>query len=489
MKTKSPAKQSDQPVNSVPVSFGEMNFGNAQLGDRRRTKRLVRVADALVRHPGGTLPDKLGSPAGLEALYRLMKSDAVTHEALLAPHRARTLERIALRPGPMLILHDTTELDFSKHRSLNNLGQIGNGSRKGYLCHNSLAVDPASREVIGLTGQILHCRAKVRKGETQAQRRRRKDRESRLWLQGTQTLPASWNLIDVCDRGADTFEFFESEFHSGRRFVVRSSYNRSIQAAHDTAAPRGLLHTFARTLAPIAEHQTKVQRRRIEKKPKKKGRKKVVIRPRREATLSIAAAPVLVRAPSSKNGEHGNEPFALWIVRVWEPNPPAGEDPLEWFLLTNHPVQTPEEALEVVRWYECRWIIEEYHKAMKTGCGVEKPQFQSPERLQPMIALLSVVSLTLLNLRELARRPEAKTRPATDVVSEDYVKVLSAWRHKKLKPDWTIYDFCYALARLGGHQNRRGDGHPGWLTLWRGWTRLQAMLDGADAIKQLNKCA
>jgi Transposase DNA-binding len=487
MRTQLQSKRSQQP--DQPVSFGEMNFGNAQLGDHRRSKRLVRVANALVRHPGGTLPEKFGSPAELDALYRLMKADAVTHESLLAPHRARTLERITLRSGPVLILHDTTELDFSTHRSLKKLGQIGNGSRRGYLCHNSLAVDPATREVIGLMGQILHCRAKVRKNETQAQRRCRNDRESRLWLEGTQTLPASWNLIDICDRGADTFEFFESEFHSGRRFVVRSSYSRSIHTAHGSDAPHGLLHTFARTLAPMAEHHVKVQRRRIEKKPKKKGRKKVVIRPQREAALCIAAAPVLVRAPLSKNGEHGNEPLALWIVRVWEPKPPAGEDPLEWFLLTNHPVQTPAEALDVGRWYECRWIIEEYHKAMKTGCGVENPQFQSEQRLQPMIALLSVVSLTLLNLRELARRPEAKTRPATDVVSEDYVKVLCGWRHKKLKPDWTIYDFCYALARLGGHQNRRSDGHPGWLTLWRGWTHLQAMLDGADAMNQLNKCA
>jgi len=473
-----------------PASFGERNFGTAQLGDRRRTKRLVRVVNALVRHPGGTLPEKVHSPAELSALYRLMKADAVTHESLLAPHRARTLQRITEDSNrEILILHDTTELDFSTHRSLEKLGQIGNGRRKGYLCHNSVAVDPVTREVIGLAGQILHCRAKVRKKETQAQRRRRKDRESRLWLQGTQTLPASWNLIDVCDRGADTFEFFESEYHSGRRFVVRSSYSRSIHTAHDPAASRGSLHEFARTLAPIAEHHVKVQRRRIEKKPKRKGRKKVVIRPQREAALSISAAPVLVRAPASKNGEHGNQPLALWIVRVWEPNPPAGEEALEWFLLTNHPVQTPADALDVGNWYECRWIIEEYHKAMKTGCGVENPQFQSEDRLQPMIALLSVVSLTLLNLRELARHPEAKRRPANDVVSEDYVQVLCAWRHKKLKPDWTIYDFCYALARLGGHQNRRGDGHPGWLTLWRGWTRLQAMLDGAEVMSASNKCA
>jgi hypothetical protein len=450
---------------------------------------LVQVADALVRHPGGSLPEKFKSPAELEAVYHLMKCKSVTHESVLQPHRSLTLERLAERSGPTLIIHDATELDFTSHRSLGELGQIGNGSRRGYLCHNSLAVDPHNREVIGLTGQILHQRARVRKGETQAQRRRRANRESRLWLRGTQHLPRDWNLIDVCDRGADTFEFLEHACGSGRRFVVRSAYNRSIHTAQDPTAPRGLLHTFARTLPALAQRTVKVSRRLVEKKPKRKGPKKVVERKKREALVQIAAAPVLLRAPSSKNGEHGNQPLALWVVRVWEPHPPAGEEPLEWFLLTNQPVETAEQALEVAHWYECRWIVEEYHKALKTGCGIENPQFTQEDRLQPMLALLSVTALTLLNLRELARRPDAKDRPATDVVSADYVQVLCAWRHQKEIPNWTIYDFCMALARLGGHLNRRHDGHPGWLTLWRGWAQLQAMCAGAKAFNQATRCA
>ena len=103
-------------------SFGEMNFANAQLADRRRTKRLVAVADAIARHPGGSLPQKLRSPAQLEALYHLMKSPAVTHESVLAPHRERTLARMAEHDGPLLVIHDTTELDFSTHRSLDGVG-------------------------------------------------------------------------------------------------------------------------------------------------------------------------------------------------------------------------------------------------------------------------------------------------------------------------------------------------------------------------------
>lgn len=472
------------------VSFGERHFGQAPLGDRRRTRRLVRVADAMTRHPGGTLPDKLKSPAELESLYHLMKCETVTHQSVLEPHRLRTLQRIQNRPEFTLVIHDTTELDFTTHESLRqDLGQIGNGNHKGYLCHNSLAVDPSTREVIGLANQILHRRAKVPAGETQAERRKRANRESRLWLQGTQALPACDRLVDVCDRGGDTFEFLEHEVHSGRRFVIRSCYNRSIHEGHTVTAARSLLHDFARTLEPLAHTTTDVTGKWVERKEKRKGKKRRVWRKARQAQLCVAAAPILVRAPTSKNGEHGNTPLPMWVVRVWEPNPPEGEEGLEWFLLTNHPIATAEDALLVVSWYECRWIVEEYHKAKKTGCGIENPQFTSPERLQPMIALLSVVALSLLNLRELSRHPEAKTRPATDVVSREYVRVLSAWRHGAIREDWTIHDFFFALARLGGHQNRKHDHHPGWLVLWRGWTYLQAMLEGAKAISTTKKCA
>jgi hypothetical protein len=292
----------------------------------------------------------------------------------------------------------------------------------------------------------------VPKGETQAQRRRRTDRESRLWLEGVRSLPADGNLIDVCDRGADTFEFLEHETHSGRRFVVRAAYDRALEVIDaEGQLQRVSMHAYARSLAPLTSQTIAVPARRVEKKPKKSGRKQVVQRKARQAKLLIAAAPVRVCAPKSKNGEHGDEPLPLWIVRVWEVDPPQGEEPLEWFLWTNHPGDTAAAAQEVVGWYECRWIIEEYHKAQKTGCGIENPQFTHADRLQPMIALLSVVALTLLNLREISRREDARTRPATDVVSEEYVALLSAWRHGKPRSDWTIHDFFYALARLGGH--------------------------------------
>ena len=106
-----------------------------------------------------------------------------------------------------------------------------------------------------------------------------------------------------------------------------------------------------------------------------------------------------------------------------------------------------------------------------------------------MFGILSVVALSLLNLRELSRREDAKLRPATDLFCAEYVDLLSGWRHGEARPDWTIYNFCLALARLGGHRNRKHDNHPGWITLWRGWTKFQIMLNGAHIRNAIKRCA
>lgn len=472
-------------------SFGEMHLGHAQLGDQRRTKRLVKLVDQMCQRPGGTLPQKLRSPADLQAFYRLMRCDDVTHEAILDAHRQTVLKQIDERQTPVLVIHDSTEFDFTTHKSLDRLGPIGSGSRRGYIAHNSLAVDPQTREVIGLCNQVLHRRAKVSKSETNAQRRRRKSRESLLWLKATQPLPGNRQLVDVCDRGADTFEFLEHEVNSGRRFVIRSSYNRCIFLGHDdpTTAEVGKLHAYVRTLPAAGEWTLEVTSKCEVKSPRRKGKKKTVQRTARTANMAVAFAPVQILPSTKKTGNYGKQPLRLWVIRVWEVDPPKGQERLEWVLLTNEPVRSFSDAYRVVGWYECRWIIEEYHKGLKTGCRIESPQFTSEDRLQPALAVLSVVTLTLLKLRDASRRPDAKTRRATAVISPLYVEALSLWRHKQFKPDWTVHDFYYALARLGGHQNRKHDHPPGWQVIWEGWKELLPMVNGYDAARtRYTKC-
>lgn len=197
-------------MKTVTESFGELTFAKANLGDRRRTRRLVRAADLMVRRPGGTLPQKLQSPKDLRAFYRLVNREEVTHESILAPHREAVEERIAETEGPVLVIHDATELDYTSLLSLeDDLGQIGNGNRRGYIAQNSLAVAAKTRQVLGLCNQVLHHRATVPKNESIAAKRKRESRESLLWLRGVSPLQRSKKLIDICDQGADTFEFIE----------------------------------------------------------------------------------------------------------------------------------------------------------------------------------------------------------------------------------------------------------------------------------------
>lgn len=451
------------------ISLGQAMFGQADLGDKRRADRAARTFDAMRRHPGGTLPEKLGPGAEIKALYRLCDCDEVSHAALVEAMREFTLARIEERRAPVLVIHDATELDYSSLESLaEDLGQIGRGNHRGYICQNVLAVDPESGDILGLLDQILHCRDKVSKKETLTERRNRETRESLLWIHGASALPSDRQLIDVADQGASTFEFLEHEFQSGRRFVIRNGKTRKVYAGHEANGSQRKLREHAEGLPELGRFTMDIQSQRG-----KRARKK-----RKNAEFIVRGGPILLCPPHAKYGHHGDDRLPIYVVYIEEAKPPSNAKPVQWLLLTNERVQTFDDAWRVGQWYERRWVIEELHKAMKTGCGIERLQFTAVERLQPAIALLSAVSLTLLNLRQASRCPNAKTRPASEVIAADYIEVLSLWRHQKSRQDWSAHNFFYALARLGGHQNRKHDHPPGWLILWRGWEKLQYMLDG-----------
>ena len=458
-------------------TLGEAMFGNAELGHRRRTARLVTAFDQLRRHPGSTLPNKFASPPDLRAMYRLMGRPEVTHEALITSLRAYTLRNMAACPGVVLVIHDATELDYSHLHSLTeDLGQIGSGVGRGYICHNVLAVEPETRSVLGLMDQVLHCRDEVPEKETLAEHRARETRESRLWIKGTRHLPGERRLVDVADQGSDTFEFLEHEYHSGRTFVLRACKCRKVQGGHDGQGPKQYLHDYVRRLPELGRFTMDVQVQH--------NRNGSFRAARSDAEFTVRGGPVLLHPPHARLGDHGNDPLPLYAVLITEVHPPQGQKAIAWLLLTNEPVTGLADAWRVATWYECRWVVEEYHKGMKTGCGMEALQFTTVDRLQPAIALLSAVALTLLDLRDASRRADATTRPATTVISHDYVAVLTAWRFGEVRMEISVHDFYYALARLGGHQNRTRDHRPGWLVLWRGWVKLQAMLDGYLAARR-----
>ena len=456
---------------SALKSFGEQHFAQCEFGDSRLTGRAVFTAERMLQHPGGTLPDKLNDNASLFGMYRFANNKKVTHANLMAGHFARTRELMAGVAGAVLVLHDTTEADFSGLESVQGLGQIGHGGCKGFLCHNSLAYDYDASEVIGLANQTLHVRRNVPKSETPAQKRDHPDRESRLWKKGWRAMgpaPEGKLRVNVGDRGSDLFEFIEAVELEKDHYCIRSKSNRNIELQDGMGdVVKAALHDWVRQLPTLGTREVQVNANHGQKP--------------RLTKVRVAAAEVSLRAPHFARGEHSKENLTTWVVHVLEVKPPKGSEPLEWILLTNVPTEGFSDACVRIDWYACRPIVEEFHKAMKTGCGVEEQQFTTLKALQVTLGLLSVVGVQLLKLRDLSRREDAKTRPAVEIIDQPYVDLLSLWRFKELRRDVSVYDFCRALSKLGGHLNRTHDRDAGWLVLWRGWTKLQLLVEGAQA--------
>lgn len=442
-------------------------MAQCQFGDKRRTARLVDSVARIRKHPGGSLPEKLAGPAGpaaYRATLRLMNHPATTHQAILAPHVRATQARMAAATGTVLILHDTTELDYSGQMTLASMGPIGNGGGRGYECHNSLAVAADSGELLGLACQLLHSRTPKPVGESVKASRERENRESLVWAHGVQasgSAPPASHWVDVCDRGADTFEFLEYECLHERHFVVRSTHSRVLEV-EEAGGPR-LLHDLLRGLEAAVGWEVEIQAN--------KGQ------PGRRAKVLCAWSKVTLKAPHVRRGKHSRAALSVWALRVWEVEaPPEVKEPLEWLLLTDEPIRDAGAARQRVGYYEKRPQVEEYHKAQKTGLGVEQLQMQSQGGLQPLIALLSVLAVALVNARQAARDPEKARRPATVYFDPLGVLVLSVWRYREARP-LTVREYVLALGRLGGHLNRKCDGLPGWLTLWRGTMKLHAMVE------------
>ena len=308
------------------ASFGSLHFGTAQLGDVRRTRRLVQAADAIVQHPGGTLPQKLPDPTPLDAFYRLANRKEVTHDAVLEPHRQRTLGLMNEADGPVLLIHDTTELDYTSLTSLTGLGQIGNGRGRGYECHNTLAVHAPTRTVLGLANQILARRDTIGKGESRQGRRERETRESRLWKRGSEAVgpaPEGAPWVDICDRGADVFEYIAYKHESSGHYIVRSKHDRLCTVRIDGVPCRRKLHGYVRPLEPLGGRYVSVAARDGQ--------------PARRAKVLIAAGSVELVAPKQPRGDHGPEPVPVQVVVLREVEAPAGVDPLEWILLSDRP--------------------------------------------------------------------------------------------------------------------------------------------------------
>jgi hypothetical protein len=371
-------------------------------------------------------------------------------------------------------LADTTEIDFGYHREIPGLSRIGNGSSTGFLLHNALLVE--AEALVGVAAQTIHYRQPAPKKENKSQRFRR-ERESRVWGDvidrvGPPREGVEW--IHVCDRDADDFEVFCHLIENRSGWVVRTaSRHRLILTPEGEKQP---LEKYLESLPLAGTYELSLRAR-------PNG-------PARTAQLEVRSGALAMPMPRHKSTyvkAFDPEPISMWVVWVREVEAPSGMKPIEWVLYTSAPVKTFDDAWKVIEYYECRWLIEEYHKALKTGCAVERRLLRSAQRLEAMVALMSVVAVRLLELKSLARNEP--DRPARQVVPPLWLKMLKAARKNLLRVhDLTIQQFYRELAKLGGFLGRRSDGDPGWITIWRGWEQLNTLVHGAQLAIELNKC-
>lgn len=447
------------------------NFGGCELGDRRRTQRAVKMAQQMAEHPDGSTPDQAENWSELKAMYRLFDADEVTFTALTTPHYQRTR---SLAQGTVLLIGDTTETDFGIHRSVSGLGPTGDGFGLGFFLHSSLMVAAASGEILGLAGQELFYRQPAPPNENSYQASQR-ERESEVWgrvidLVGPPAKDVQY--IHVFDRGADNLDVFCHCRQQPVDWVIRAAQLHRIVEHTDQQG-----HVQRLSLRAVLEQQPSSGTYELAVRATKD-------QPARTARLQVRFAQVTLRRPKRWTKYQRAVHFAQltqWVVETREVDAPPGVTPLHWVLWTSLPIGNFDEAWLTIEYYERRWLVEEYHKAIKTGCRLESRQFMEAQRLEAVAGFTCVLAVRLLQLKTVATtHPDL---PAERVVPRIWLTMLSALRKRPLK---TVRDFFRHLAGLGGFLMRKSDKDPGWLTLWRGLDKLLLALRGYEAMN--NKC-
>jgi hypothetical protein len=424
----------------------------------------------MANHPSGSLPQQNGTWSDLRSAYNLFDEEDVTFQAIAAPHWRNTRQRTGATPR-VLCLGDTTEFDFGIRRTIAGMAPTGNGGGSGFLLHSAVAVHPDTDEVFGLLGQRIRYREPAPAGESTTQRLKRR-RESEIWGEVIDLVgppPPRVQYVHVLDRGADNFEVRCHVLQHGGEYVIRvAQMGRKVL---DPGGGEAALRSFLEALPIAGTYDLDV--------PARAGR------PARKATLAVSFGAARVKAPAQKSPyvrQQAREAIPVALVWARELDPPVPKkEALEWVLETTLPVGGFAAAREVSDYYAKRWLIEEWHKAIKTGCGLEKKQLKAAHRWEALTAVVSVVAMRLIQLRAESRvDPD---RPACDSVPGLYVVCLRGSGVLRAG-EVTVQQFWRGLAKLGGFLGRKRDGEPGWMTIWRGWEKLVLMVRGAEIALQ-----
>jgi len=456
-------------------------FVGVDLKDRRRDRRLMKVVAALADAPSASLCAASGGWAEIIATYRLLSSDEVTPKALLAPHQAAVAQRCA-QHSCVIVAQDTTELDFTAMKSTAGLGPLSDENLRGFYMHGLYAVSEGGLP-LGIVEAIIVKRddENFRINSTRKQRPI-EEKESIRWIEGylrtcelARSLPEGCEVFSVSDREGDIYELFDAgaqaagEGGSRAEWLVRANQDRALLGI--TEGDPSKLFAALEASPELGQIEFQITAKKWRKTKNRKGSSVAAPRSARTVVQSVRAMKITPRPPARPGGVK-LAPTSFWAVLAEEIDPPEGEDPVRWVLLTSKPVETFEEACRMVKLYLRRWDIEVFHRVLKTGCRVEQIQLKTAEALIKALMIYSVIAWRILYLTHLGRHsPEL---PCGTVFSEGEWKATCAVvKRPAIAGEPTIGEFIKIVGKLGGHLGRKSDGPPGPQSIWRGMERVR----------------
>lgn len=454
------------------------DFAGLILPDARLVRRVQSLVQSAWKAPSQSFPQMLQDQANLEGAYRLLNNERVSFAMLQKPHALQSAQR-AMQEGEVVVVHDSSDIE-TPYLDESEASYLAKGAI-GYRAHISLAIsvqpNRAPRPFGVLAAQAdfqtkapKWGRKKKKKSKSGAATARSRTKAFLRWHRGIEASAAALegcsSVIHVADREADSYPLFCLVEQLGQGCVFRIRNDRRARLADDevdddwsllSEIASGMQGSFELTV-PLSKRGHKGAPARLKTHPPREAR---------AALLQYSATRVELKRPHYQPASLPQS-LSLWMVRVWEPSPPKGEKPVEWLLLTTESCETAAEIGRVVELYRARWMIEDFFKALKTGCALEQRQFETRHALLNVLALFLPIAVHLLWLRTCAR--DAPMAPATDVLTPTQLTVLRHLSHRKFPENPTVFDALWSLAGLGGHI--KSNGWPGWQVLGRAFVKL-----------------
>jgi hypothetical protein len=462
------------------ASWIDTELAGCALGDKRLCDRLRRLLHQLEGAMGAPLPLACQDWANTKAAYRFLSSERFGENAILAGHFQATASRFAATAGLVLVVQDTTEFSFrwAKPETIGAIGRapIGrdrNGNPRTYtqcglLMHTSFVVTPEGLP-LGLAAAQFWTRKEFKgtnalKRHVNPTRVPIEEKESIRWLsslaQSSALLGAPGRCAYLGDRENDIYEFFCAARGAGTHFLVRTCVDRLAGDGHRTVA-----RAMARV--PVA------------------GQHRIAVTAEdggiSEAVLKLRYKRVHILPPIGKQKRY--PALDLTVIHAREARKPRGRDRIDWKLVTDLPVTSPEEAVEKLQCYAQRWKIELFHKILKSGCHVEAARLRTAERLTKLIAVFCILSWRIFWTTMINRI--APDIPPRSALTEAEIAVIDrAVRDRSSIPgERTLSHYLTKVACLGGYLARARDPPPGNTVMWRGWSRLMDIMLGVDLMQ------